>query len=805
MNSFLQDLRYALRQLHNAPGFSATVVATLALSIGITAAIFSVLYATLIRPLPYHDPDRIVALEPRSPQGYTQPASYLEYLDWRHMNHTLDLAGYSGFDTVNFEGPQGPIALHETQGTDNFFDVLGVRPILGRTFAPGEDQEGKNDILVLSYEVWREHFGSRPDVIGKKVQVEGRQHTIIGVMPAGFRFPISRVDAVYRPLHAPRNLRESRGNHWLPAVARLKPGVTLNAAQADMTAVLTDLGRTYPSSKGRTMELVDIGTYVLGKTTSSLRLLLGAVLALLAIGCVNVAGLLLARGVKREREMALRAAVGANRSRIIRQILTEGLVYAAFGAAGGVVLGYALLRVIRLLLIAALSRGADVELNAPVLAGALFVTITVTILAALAPALRLAGADPNKTLRSGGSAGVTRGQHRLRAAFVVTQLALALTLVVVSGLLLHMLGGLRNTELGFSPDRVLTTEVDPSPGRYEGRDVVANFYQPLLEKVQAIPGVQAAGTILILPIQNYGWNSDVHVVGTPAPPPNVEQLAEYRLVSPGYYKAFQDQLVRGRLLDPSVDTTTTHPVIVVNEAFVKKFIPEGRDPIGMQLEGRDHETIVGVVKNIRQNIYEPPLAEMDYPISQVKLADSLNFLGSMQIVIRASGDPMNVVPTLRRAFHDVDPTLPFRTPETMSAVIADTLIFERLENWLFGTFAALAVLLAIVGLYGLISHEVELSTRDIGVRMALGAPRGRILGDIYRRVGWMLGGGVAVGLLLTAAAQKYIGSVVSLHIEKDAGRILGLAAVLVGAGLLAALVPARRASSIEPMEALREE
>jgi len=246
-------------------------------------------------------------------------------------------------------------------------------------------------------------------------------------------------------------------------------------------------------------------------------------------------------------------------------------------------------------------------------------------------------------------------------------------------------------------------------------------------------------------------------------------------------------------------------VIVVNEAFVKKFIPDGRDPIGMQLDGHDHETIVGVVKNIRQNIYDSPLAEMDYPASQVKLADSMNFLGSMQMVIRTSGDPKKIIPSLRRAFHDVDPTLPFRTPESMRAVIADTLIFERLENWLFGTFAALAVLLAIVGLYGLISHEVELSTREIGVRMALGAPRVRILGDIYRRVGWMLGGGVVIGLLLTAAARKYIGSVVTLDLDKDAGRILLLTAALVGAGLIAALLPARRASSIEPMEALREE
>ncbi len=810
MQSFLQDLRYAARQLRKSPGFGATVIATLALSIGITAAVFSVLYAMLIRPLPYHKPESIVALRPRSPQGYTQPASFPEYLDWRRMNHGFStLAGYSSYGTVNFEGPAGPIALHSVQGTDNFFDVFGVRPIRGRTFAPGEDDDGKNDVVVLSYEVWQQFFGSQDSVLGQKVKLDGRPYTVIGVMPAGFRFPISRVDAVYTPLHMIRGLREKRGDHWLQTVARLKPGVTLKQAQTDMTGVLTDLGRTYPDSKGRAMELVDLGTSILGNTSDSLRLLMYAVVALLAIGCVNVAGLLLARGVKREREVALRTAVGAARGRIVRQMLTEALLFGVCGALGGVMLAYGLLRVIRMLLISALARGAEVDLNVPVLLAALFVAVMVTILAALAPAVRLSGISPTMALRTGGSTGTSRGQHRLRAAFVITQVALALALLVVSGLLMHMLGGLRNTELGFSPDYILTAEIDLSPGRYQGRDVVSDFYQPLMDKVRAIPGVHAVGTIQLLPVQNWGWNSDVHLVGTPPAPPNVEQLAEFRLVSPGYYAVFRDRLVQGRLLDPSLDTPTSHPVIVVNEAFVKKFVPQGRDPLGMQLSDGDDKTpnttIVGMVKNIRQNIYEPPLAEMDFPISQVKQKDSLDYLGNSQLVISTSVDPESIIPSLRSAFHDVDPTLPFRTPETMRSVIADTLIFERLENWLFGTFAALAVLLAIVGLYGLISHEVELSTRDIGVRMALGASRGQILSGIYRRVGWMLGGGVVIGLLLTAVARKYISSVVALHMDNDAGRILGLTLALIGAGLVAAFFPARRASSVEPVVALRDE
>ena len=800
------DLIFAWRQLRKSPGFGAAVIATLALSIGITTAVFSVLYAMVIRPLPYNDPARIVSPAPRSPQGYIQPASYPEYLDWRRMNHGFSaLAGYNSYQSVNFEGPAGPIALHAVQGTDNFFDVFGVSPILGRTFASGEDADGKNDVVVLSFEVWRQFFAGDSGVVGRKVNLDGRPYTIIGVMPAGFRFPISRVNAVYTPLHMSQQQREGRGNHWLQTVARLRPGVTARQAQADMARVLTDLGRTYPDSQGRTMQVVPLATAVLGKTSDSLRLLLYAVLALLAIGCVNVAGLLLARGVKREREMAVRSAVGADRVRIVRQMLTEALLYAVCGAAGGVALAYGLLRVIRLLLISALSRGAEVRVSVPVLLAALVVSVVVALLAALAPALRLSATAPSLALRSGGAAGTSRGQHQLRAGFVMTQVALALVLLVVSGLLMRMLSTLRNTELGFSPDRILTAEIDLSPGRYDGRDVMADFYTPLMDKVRAIPGVESVGMIQLVPIQAWGWNSDVHVAGTPPAPHNEEQLAEYRIVSPGYYDVFQDRLAEGRFLSPALDTPTAKPVTVVNEAFVKKFIPPGRDPIGMHLDDDDKTEIVGVVKNVRQNIYEPPLAEMDYIASQVPKSQSLLVLGNMTLVIRARVAPESIIPSLRRAWAAVDPTLPFRPPETMESVIADTLTFERMENWLFGVFAALAVVLAIVGLAGLIGHEVELSTRDIGVRMALGASRVHILEGIYRRVGWMLGVGVAIGLVLTWAARKYIASVVTLKASEDTGPIVVLTAAMIAAGLLAALWPARRAASIEPMEALRNE
>jgi predicted permease len=805
MIGLFQDFRYALRQFRKSPGFAATACVTLALAIGLSTAVFSVIYAVVIRPLPYNQPDEIFNLKTWSPQGYTQPSSYPEYLDWRRESHSFSaLAAYSA-GTTNIEGPSGPVARDIVQTTDNFFDVFGVSPVLGRTFASGEEQSGKNDVVVLSYEVWRQDFGAQSEAVGKTLKVDGRPYNVIGVMPPGFRFPVGRREAVYAPLHIRKELAESRGDHWLPTVARLKPGISAEQAQAEMNGVLEGVGRAFPDSKGRRMKLQPMAEYVVGSANEPLRLLLLAVLALLAIGCVNIAGLLLARGVKREREIAVRSAVGASRARILRQVFAEALLLAMLGATGGVLLAYGLLNLIRTLLIAAMSRGADVTIDTTVLLVALTVSVITSLLAAVIPALRLSGTAPNLALKNGGNTGSSRGQHRLRAGFIMTQVGLALMLVVTSGLLLRTLSGLRSTELGFNPDNILTTEIDLSRGSYEGRDVNANFYKPLLERVRAIPGVQSAGLIQLLPIQNWGWNSDIHIAGHPPDPPNQERLAEYRIATPGYFHALGISLVRGRMFDDGTDTPTSPAVVVVNEAFVKKFFAEGEDPIGKHFEDNDKTTVIGVVRSVRQDIYQPPMAEMVYPVSQVPAKESINFLPSMQLVVRTTGEPTAIVPDLRRIFHEVDPAMPFRQPETMREVVSDVLIFERLENWLFGTFAALAVLLALVGLYGLVSHEVELSTHDIGLRMALGATRVGVLAAVYRRVGFMLLGGVVAGLITTFTVQKLLAAVVTINAGKDSGAVIGLAIGLFAAGLLAVLVPAKRAASIDPMVALRYE
>jgi putative ABC transport system permease protein len=807
MNGLMQDIRYAVRQLRVSAGFSVIVVFTLALTIAMSTAVFSSIYAVLIRPLPFDHPERIVSLETWSPQGYTQPAAYPEYLDWRRESHVFAvLSVFNSYGSANFEGPSGPIALAKVEGSDNFFEVFGVAALLGRTFTKGEDQPGKNDVAVLSYEVWQQQFAAQPSAIGRIIRLDGLSYTVVGVMPAGFRYPINIRNAIYTPLHMPKELAESRTSHWLPVIARLREGVRSGQAQADMNRVFDDLGQVFPGSKGRRVKILSIATNIVGKTEAPLIILIFAVLALLAIGCVNLAGLLLARGVKREREFALRAAVGAARFRIIRQMLTEMSILAFFGALGGIMLAYVLLESIRTLLIAALARGAEVHLDVAALLVALILAVLTTVVAGVGGTLRLSLIPPNLALKSGGTTGPSRAQHRLRSAFIVVQMALALVLLITSGVLLRVLAGLRGTDLGFSPDHLLSSEIDLSAASYEGRDAFANFYRPLLENLQSLPGVKAAGLIQVLPIQNWGWNSDIHVVGHPPDPPNQERLAETRFVSPSYFATMGISLIRGRLLDDSIDTRTSQSVVVVNEAFVKKFFAPNEDPIEKYVEGWIGKIpIVGIVHSIRQNVYEEPLAEMDCSIAQIPAKDLMQAVSTMSLIVRTTGEPQSVLGDLRRVYHNLDPGLPLREPLTMRQVVADVLVLERLENWLFGTFAGLAVLLAIIGLYGAISHEVELSTREIGVRIALGATRGTVFASIYGRVALMLSGGVILGLLLTATVTKLISAMVPLQTPKNLGVIFGLAMGLFAVGVLAVLSPAWRAARVDPMVTLRYE
>jgi putative ABC transport system permease protein len=807
-----QDLRFALRQLRRAPGFAVTVVLTLALSVGVATAVFCVIDAVILRPLPFANPDKILSIESKSRSGYGQPASWPSYVDERAQATAFAaLAGYADYFTYTVETPSsGPVLLDAVRSTDNFFRVFGVQPLLGRTFLPGEEQAGKNDIVVLGYDTWQTYFNGDREILNRAVKLDGRTFTVIGVMPAGFRFPLSIRNAIYTPMHLDRPWMNGRGNHWLRTVARLKDGVTLEQAQADLSRVFTNLGKSFPTDEGRTVHLMLLAQSTNTRTKGPLWTLLGAVLAVLAIGCVNVAGLLLAQGVKRQREMAMRAAVGAGRARLVSQVLTEGLLLAALGAAGGVILAWAMLNLMRAFLIHALARGAEIQMNWTVLAAAIAAAVAASLAASLYPALRMAHVNPNSALKAGGSAGTERGQHRLRAAFVITQVALTLVLLVVSGMLVRMVARYRHADLGFDPAHILAADINLSPGRYQGRDEIADFYQPLFNRVAQIPSVRAVGVINLLPIQSWGSNSDIHIAGQPPYPPNQEMLAEGRMVSLGYFDVFGIPLRRGRMLSPGLDRPENpSSAVVVNERFQSKFLPNGPDAVGQRMDDADKEAnwthIVGVTGNVRQDIYDPPLAERDWLIDAVPVAQRADNMSSMSLVVRVDGDPMNIVSALHSAIHDIDPTVPFKAPLTMDEVVSETLVFERMESWLFTIFASLALALALVGLYGLVSHEVELARRDIGVRMALGATRSRILSMVLRRVAWMLAAGTAAGLVLTFAVRKLIGMVIYFEAQKEAGGFLLLAFVLMAAGLLAALIPAARAASTDPMQALRTE
>ena len=816
-----QDLRFALRQLRSSPGFAITAILTLSLGIGASAAIFNVIDAVLLQPLPYVNADRLVYPVMVTRTGDTLPSSYLSYLDVRAQQGTFDaLAGYSMFGRVNLEGSGGPVALSAVKSTDNFFDVFGVSPLLGRTFLAGEDQPGKDNVVVLSYEVWQSSFAGRADVVGKPVQLDGTPYTVIGVMPPGFRFPLEAQAPVYTPLHMNPAWARSRGMHWMRTVGRLKQGVSNEEARTDLNRVMADLARAYPAQEtGHTVarllplevaanSLDRFGNHTLAGPLGTLAL---AVLALLAIACVNVAGLLMARGIRREREMALRSAVGASRARLMRQLVNESLMLCFAGLVGGLLIGSALLKAMSVFLVHAMSRGADIHLNLAVVAVAAALSLLASLLASLSPAIRLSGADPNRALRQGSAgAGIGRSQHRLRSAFVITQVALSLILLVVSGLLLKNLEGLLHTDLGIDTARILTTRLELSKGHYAERDPIGSFYNPLLAKIAHLPGVQGAGVIDLLPVQAWGDGYAIHITGQPPYPPNLDMGAETRFVSAGYFDAMGLRLTRGRLLSPSLDKPENLAgTMVVNQALQHKFFSAGGDPVGAHIDdapkAEAKSQIVGVVTDVRQALREPQMAEMDWLMDEIAPKDRMQYLNSMALVVRSNGDLSALVPALRNAVHEVDPTVPFKTAETMSDIVSGSLTLDRLEGWLFGIFAALALLLAVIGLYGLVNHEVSLRTREIGIRMALGSTRIQVTNLLLGKVALLLLSGLAIGWMLTLALRKVLAAVVEMYPSHDFFLLAGVTAGLALVGVLASFIPARRAASIDPIQSLRTE
>jgi predicted permease len=808
MYSLRQDLRFALRQLRKSPGFTTVAVLTLALGIGAATAMFSVIYSTVLRPLPFHDPNRIVYLETHAAAAYLQPSSWPSYLDERVQNKSFEaLAGFSSYTGVNLDTRSQVVHLRNTATSDHFFDVLGAKPLLGRTFVPGEEQDGRNTVAVLSYEVWQQNFGGNPNIVGTSIHIDGFPYTIVGVMPAGFRFPVGIPNTVYTPLRVPKELRTLRGDHWLQVIGRLKPGVSIEQAQADINRVLADIGRAYPDTdRGRTARALRLTMFITGQDQrQALWVMAAGVLFVLLIACVDVAVMLLARGVSRQREMAIRTALGAGRVRIVRQILLENLVLGLIAAVAGLLIAWGLTAAMSQFLSKSFQRGGDIHLNLAVFLAAFGIAMLSSLIFGIVPAKKMASADPNQSLKSGAAAGTERGDYRVRSAFVVTEVALSLMLLVCTGLVLLQLWRMQHVDFGYTTDHLLTLEINVSPGDYAGKDLDAALYRPLEEKVRAIPGVTAAGYNRLIPLLNWGWNSGIQMVGKPPDPPDHERLAEVRMVSPGWYQSMGLRLVRGRLPDPAIDKPASQQVVVVNQKFVDTFLP-GEEPLGQQIkQDKDNQTIIGVVSNGRQAIEQPPLAEVDYPMSQVPLKDSADMLNTMSLFVRSSLPPETIVAQLRQALHEVAPSVPFRTPETMDDVLADSLVFNRMQGWLFSIFAVIALVLALTGIYGVLSQEVSLQTRDIGLRMALGASRPAIVRLVLSRAALLLSVGIVVGVIGSVVSRRLLATFIPMEMSRDAIAIASLALGLSVVGMIASLLPARRAASIEPMQALRNE
>src|SRR5215469_2000842 len=779
MNGLRQDLHYALRQLRKSPGFAAVAVITLAVGIGATAAVFSVIDAVVLRPLPYNNVNRIVDVQASSGSGSHQPMSWPAYLEMRNLSSSFEaLAGYEDYWGMTLSMGKKAQYLNVTQGSDNFFTVFGVRPLLGRTFLPAEDQPGKNDVVVLSYDVWRQTFNADPEVVNKVVRLDGRPYVIIVVMPAGFRFPFRKTNLIYIPTHVRPHWDTDWGTNWLLTVGRLKPETTIEQAQAEMTHVIEEIGQQHAATNtGWSAHLAPIATTLHetrtgGSELSEVGVMLGAVLAVLLVACANIAGLLLARSVSREREMSLRVAVGAARGRLIRQLLVENALLGLLGGGAGLLLASGLLSTMKVFLAHAFMRGANIQLNLAVIWTTLGAGVLSSMGAGLIPAWRTSRTSPSQSMTSGGKVGTSRRQRDLRAGFVVVQVSLSFVLVVFSGLLLFTLQRMFETNLGFSTRNLLTLAVNIPSGDYKG-NFVTSLIEPLEQRAQTIPGVTAAGFIDQMPVIGYGSSWTPHIVGLPPDPPNRQRLAETRSITSGYFEAMGLGIVRGRNFTAQ-DTPSSEPVAIVNEAFVKEFLTAGQDPLAQAFQqgpGRPNVAIVGVARDARQDLFGKGRPEVDFPFSQLS-QEAQQSIGSLSVtlLVRTTVPLTTIVPQLRKALLDVAPTVAFQTPQTMDDVLNDALITNRMQSWLFGIFAGIALLLAIIGIYGLLMQEVTSRIRDIGVRMALGATRVGIVQMVVKRVALLIALGLGSGALGAILLRRVVTSV--LTIQYDSGGIV---------------------------------
>ena len=796
--NMLTDMRHAVRQMAKAPAFTAVAMLTLAFGIGATSAIFSVVHGVMLRPLPYPAAEglvRVVELLPQYGRFAVAPANFL---DWRQQNSAFErTAAYHSGASDTFIGPEGPERVTGASVSWDLFELLRVPPALGRGFTADEDRPGRNAVIVISHGMWQRRFGGDPSVAGRSIVLGGSPVTIVGVMPSGFYFP-SRETEFWRPI-ALDPAKASRGGHFLGVIARLKPGVSVQQAEAEMKTIAERLARQYPdTNRDESAEAIALHDLIVGPIRPMLFTLMAAVGFVILIACANVANLLLARASMRQKEMAIRAAIGAGRRRLVMQMVSESLVLAAAGGVLGILLAYLAITPIQTLGAGSIPRVADVTIDRTVLAFAFGVSIVTALLFGLAPAWQAASGASAAALKEGwrASAGSTGG--RLRSAVLVAEVALSIVLLVGAALLLRSFAKLTSVDPGFRPDNVLSFRVALPPTSYPKDPDRIALFEKLVDTLHSTPGVEAAAVVQQLPIAG-DYMLSFNIQGRPVEAPGPS--ANYRAVSPGYFAALGVPVVRGRTFGAQ-DSEKSPMVAVVDDAFARRHFPDetaiGRGiDIGNGTDG--FYEIVGIVGSVRhEGLDAAPRPTMYVPYRQ-------DVFSGMFVVVRTEGDPAQFSATARRVLRDIDPSLPAFAMAPLATIVSDSVAQRRFSMLLLAAFALVALFLAAVGLYGVVAYTVSRRTQEIGVRMAIGASPGDVLRMVLGAGMKLALTGVVIGLAGALAVTRFIASMLFDVTPFDPPSYAATAAVLLAVAALACYVPARRAMSVDPLVALRQE
>jgi len=815
MRDLIADLRLGLRVLLRSPGFSLAAVAVLALGIGANSAIFSIVNAVLLRPLPYQDPSRIMQVwhipPAKSFPGMTTFAvSSANYLDWRSQNQTFEQMAAYGFASFNVGSGDRAEALQGATVEPDFFSILRVQPALGRLFSPDENQPGQNHVVILSHNLWRDHFGSDPSIVGKNIPLDGQPYLVAGVMLPKFKFP--NWASFWMPTGWDAAQRAVRGNHNYLAIGRLKSGVTVQQANADLSAIAERLEQQYPEDdKGWGAKALPLREQIVGDIRPALLVLFGAVAFVLLIACANVANLVLARTLARKKEIAIRTSLGASRLAILRQVLAETLLLSLAGGALGLFLARTSLGFMEKFLADHLPKFAEVTLDAQVLAFTIVVAVIAGVLAGVLPAFRFTRGDVNEALKQGQSRGSSDASGaNTRGILVVSEVALSLVLLVGAGLMIRTLIELSKVQPGFDPNNVLTAVLTVPGGRYTTDSARAAFYDRVLQQVRTIPGIDSAGFIDSLPIDGGGSHQPIQAEGQPVVPMSDQPEVDVRVISPGYLRAMRMKIVDGRDINDA-DVMGRPLVVLISKSLAKRFWPNqsavGKH-IALTFAGPEPREIVGVFSDIKDDGLDQtrPQEALYSPMKQEKMPAA--YLGrsfGTGFAIRTVSDPTTMISALGAAVHQIDAETAVVEVKPMDTLIAESLSPQRFNVLLLGAFAALALVLAAVGIYSVLSYTVRRRVREIGIRMALGADPPAILRMVLADGIKPILLGVAIGLGAALALGRVVSSLIYGVRVTDPLTFASVALLLVAVGVIATLLPAFRATRVEPVRTLREE